>query len=182
MTAIGSVGISQFTSPLDLLQNALNAQVSAGTINSSDKSALSSALDDIDNALKNDQSSSGGSGASTSRTDIKTKIDNLIASEVSNGKLTSSQADELKTVFAKAFAGGPPGDAGPGGTGSPGGTSSTASQDGSGTSQNSSSGSDISKLLQDFQALLQKSQGSSGYDATGDTQSSQSSLLFSYQS
>jgi len=48
---------------------------------------------------------------------MKSKIDDLIAGEVQNGKLTSDQAEELKNVFAKVFShgGGPQG--GPGGPG-----------------------------------------------------------------
>ena len=60
--------------------------------------------------------------------DMQSKIDSLIAGEVSNGKLTSAQADELKNVFAKAFKGGPHGAGGPP-AGGPGGAGGDADGD-----------------------------------------------------
>ena len=41
--------------------------------------------------------------------EMKSKINDLIAGEVSSGKLTSAQGDELKNVFANTFKGGPGG-------------------------------------------------------------------------
>src|SRR6201999_3509348 len=77
---------------------------------SSDQSALSSALGDINSSLQSggaDGSSGAGTPSSNSAPgDIKSKIDNLIAGEVSSGKLTAQQATELQGVFQNAFAGG----------------------------------------------------------------------------
>jgi hypothetical protein len=135
-SAISSSAFAQYTSPLTRLQNELASEVSAGTISTGDQSALSSALNDIDSALKS-QASSG-----TAPGDVKSKIDDLIAGEVENGKLTSDQAAELKNVFASTFqnapqgaggAGGPPpGGGGPppgGGAGGAGGSSGSTSTD-----------------------------------------------------
>ena len=57
MTSISSVGF-QHQWPLATLQNELTSEVSSGTMSSSDRSALSSALTDIDSALQSDASSS----------------------------------------------------------------------------------------------------------------------------
>jgi hypothetical protein len=115
---MSSMSIPQSFSPLSRLQNTLASEVSSGAINSGDQSALNSALSDIDSTLRS-QGSSAGSPPSPDA--MKSKIDSLIADEVKSGKLTSAQGDELKTVFAKAFQGGPGGSGGPGGGGGPGG-------------------------------------------------------------
>ena len=116
---------------------------------------------------------------------MKSKIDDLIATEVQNGKLTSDQADELKNVFAKAFshggdgAGGPQG--GPGGAGGPGGSCAPG---GSGDASASSSSSDqLNQILSDFLKSLQQSLSkNSTYDASGDTGSvSVTALVMNYQ-
>jgi len=114
MSSIGSATASQQSfSPLKMLQTELASEVKAGTVSSADQSALSTALDDIDKAM---QSSKPSAGSRPSPDEMKSKIDSLISDEVSSGKLTSDQADELKGVFAKAFQGGP---GGPGGAGGP---------------------------------------------------------------
>jgi hypothetical protein len=128
------MSISQSFSPLSRLQSTLASEVSSGAISSSDQSALSSALSDIDSALKSQAPQAGSSpssGTPPSRDAIKSKIDSLIADEVKSGKLTSAQADELKQVFAKAFqghhqGGGEGGPGGPGGPGGGGGANSTS--------------------------------------------------------
>jgi polyhydroxyalkanoate synthesis regulator phasin len=97
-------------SPSDRMKLALQSAVSAGSVKSSDQSALSSALDDIDAAMK----ASGPPTAGTSPTAMKTKVDGLVDQEVTDGKLTADQATELKSVFAQAASkmghhhGGPP--------------------------------------------------------------------------
>jgi hypothetical protein len=113
MTSISSVGF-QHQSPLATLQNELTSEVSSGTISSSDQSALSSALTDINSALQSDASSSPPSPS-----DMESKIDGLIAQEVQNGKLTSDQATEVQNIFSNAFKGGHGGAGGPGGPGGP---------------------------------------------------------------
>jgi hypothetical protein len=189
MSSIGSATASQqLFSPQKMLQNELTSEVKAGKISSSDQSALSSALDDIDSAMK---SSKPSAGSRPSPDEMKSKIDDLIAGEVSSGKLTSDQADELKNVFSNAFkggqggAGGPSGAGGPppGGAGGAGGSKSSedtdpADSNGDGTvsaieqaaydaanpassdstSSTSSSDSDTTKLLQSFLDSLKETQ------------------------
>ena len=178
MSSIAATGLSQQMSPLQRLQDELTSEVSSGAISANDESALSSALTDIDSELKS-QAPSAGSGSPPSPDAMKTKIDDLIANEVSNGKLTSAQADELKNVFAQAFKGGPGGPGGPHGHGGPGGPG----QGGASASQSSSSDSSSSNILADFLKQLQDSQGnSSSYSAGGDSLISQlKSLVVNYQ-
>lgn len=184
MTSIASgVGSSSF-SPLARLQNELSSEVSAGTINSSDQDALSAALTDIDSSLKSD-AASGGQAPSPS--DMQSKINDLISNEVSGGKLTSAQADELKQVFANTFQGGPGGAGGPGGPGGAGGCGgadgSSASNGTSNSGGSSSSDSDVTQLLTDFLNSLQSSYGSSSsYGTSGSSLVAQiQSLIVNYQ-
>lgn len=172
MTSMSVTGMQSF-SPLSRLQNELASEVSAGTISSSDQSALSTALTDIDSALKSERTAGG---QPPPRADMQSKINGLISDEVSNGKLTSAQADELKSVFANAFKGGPGGAGGP----PPGGAGVGNSEAAGGTN---SSDSDLSTVLSDFLKLLQNSQGSSsGYGTSGNSLISQiQSLIVNYQ-
>jgi hypothetical protein len=183
MTISSATSTSSY-SPLDLLKQELAKEVSAGTISSSDQSALSSALNDIDSALKSgaDSSSSLASGTSASPQDMKSKIDDLIQNEVSSGKLTSAQATELKNVFANAFSGQAQGAGGPPPSAS---GADDASSDDSSTSSSSSSTSDTTELLKELLAALQKSNSqstSSSYGANGTTSSaaSSTSLVLNY--
>src|ERR1700677_2167297 len=111
MTSISATSNNNYLSPLQLLQNELQSEVSSGTISSSDQSALSSALTDINSALQSGSSSASSSSSSSSTNsspgDLQSKINTLIAGEVSSGKLTSAQATELQGVFTAAFANGP---------------------------------------------------------------------------
>lgn len=180
MTAISSAaaGGSSYLSPLQLLQKELASEVSSGTVKSGDADALSSALQDIDSSL---QSSRSSSSSDSRPTDLKSKIDDLIASEVSSGKLTTDQATELQNVFKNTFAGGPPPGGGAGGPPPPDDGTSTSS---SSTSTDSSS-SDISDILKQFLQLLQDQQSSTAnaYSASGSAASSGSftALLINYQ-
>lgn len=206
MSSIGSATASQQSfSPLKMLQTELASEVKAGTISSSDQSALSSALDDIDQAM---QSSKPSAGSRPSPDEMKSKIDDLIAGEVSSGKLTSEQADELKNVFSSAFKGGPGGAGGPppgGGAGGAGGSKSSeetdpADSNGDGTvsaieqaaydatnttssDSTSSSDSDVTKLLQSFLDSLKESQSkNSTYGNGGSTLASKlEALIVNYQ-
>jgi hypothetical protein len=206
MTSISSTTYpSSFTSPLDRLQSELSSEVADGTISSSDQSALSGALTDIDTSLKSQAPSTTGTGSS-SPGDIKSKIDSLIANEVQSGKLTSNQATELQNVFANTFSqggsggpggggpggagggprgpgGGPGGPGGPGGGGSggPGGASGSGGSSASASSSDSSSSSD--SLLSEFLKLVQSSQSqTTSYDSSGQTTDTTSSLVVNYQS
>jgi hypothetical protein len=177
------------------LQDELLSEVKSGAIKSSDQDALTSALTDIDSAMQASRTSDQASGTRPSPADMKSKIDDLIAGEVSSGKLTSDQATELQSVFKAAFANGPGGAGGPGGPGGAGGPppggpppsgDASSSDD---TSSSSSSSTSIDDILKQFLQSLQESlsaSSSTSYGATGTTSSSSSAsfsaLLIDYQS
>src|ERR1700749_4665904 len=106
MSSISAASNSNYLTPQQQLQAELQQEIDSGTIGSSDQGALSSALNDISSSLQSD--SAGGSAApgDTAPGDIQSKINGLIANEVSSGKLTQQQATELQGVFRNAFAGG----------------------------------------------------------------------------
>jgi hypothetical protein len=194
MTSIAATGATGYLSPRDRLQNELLSEVSSGSISSSDQSALSSALDDIDQSLKSDRTSNSQASGPPSPDQMKSKITDLINGEVQNGKLTSAQASELQNVFSNAFSkGGPGGPGGPGGAGGhhghhgsgAGAASSSDSSSAADTllsaiNSNSSNGTSSTdsadSLIQTFlQSLKDSQQQGSGYTASGDTGSSASS-------
>src|SRR5580692_10155964 len=114
MTSISAASSSSYQTPLQKLEAELQSEVGSGTVSSSDQSALSSALTDINGSLQNNQGSNAGSGSNSPPGDIQSKINTLIAGEVSSGKLTSAQATELQGVFQAAFANGANGAGGAG--------------------------------------------------------------------
>lgn len=204
MSSIAATSVNNYQSPLQQLQAELQSEVNSGAISSSDQTALSSALTDINSSLQG-----GGAGASTSGTnlppgDLKSKIDSLIANEVSSGKLTSAQATELQGVFKAAFANGPGGSGNPGGAnaalaiggpdqtaGSPpagapphghhhhGGASASDASSSTDSTSGSSTTSSVSDILQQFLQSLQNSLASSSssstYGASGSTDASNAS-------
>ena len=103
MTSISAASTNTYQSPLQKLQDELLSEVNSGAISSSDKDALSSALTDIDSAMQASRASDQASGTRPSHDQLKSKIDDLIAGEVSSGKLTSDQATELQGVFKAAL-------------------------------------------------------------------------------
>ncbi len=117
MTSISAAASSSYLSPLQQLQKELQAELTAGKISSADQDALSAALTDIDTSLRSGRASNSAGGNRPSPDEMKSKIDDLIAGEVSSGKLTSEQATELQGVFKAAFANGPGGPGGPRGQG-----------------------------------------------------------------
>jgi hypothetical protein len=182
MTSISATSSTGYLTPLQQLQKELQAELTAGKISSTDQDALSSALTDIDSSI---QSSRASDGTKAPPGDLKTKIDDLIASEVSSGKLTSDQATELQGVFKAAFSGGPRGAGGAGGP-PPGPPPSDGTDAGSST--DSSSGTSVSDILQQFLKTLQDqlSASSNSYSASGSAgtsaaTSSFSALLIDYQ-
>lgn len=191
MTSISAAASSSYLSPLQQLQKELQSEVTAGKITSSDQDALSAALADIDASLQSSRASDSAGGTRPSPGDMKSKIDDLIAGEVSSGKLTSDQATELKGVFEAAFANGPGGQGGPGGPGGPrgGGHGGPPPADDS-SSSDSSSTTSVDDILKQFLQSLQESlaaSSSSSYSATGTSSasgstSSFSALLIDYQS
>ncbi|MCA1426627.1 MULTISPECIES: hypothetical protein [unclassified Bradyrhizobium] len=172
MTSISAASAGSHQSPLQRLQQELQSQVSTGAISSSDQSALSTALTDIDTALQQSRSS----GAPPSKDEMQSRIEDLISSEVSNGTLTSEQAEELKSVFQSAFTGGPGGP-----------PPDDGSSDSTTTDSTSSSSTDqtTAEILQQFLEALQQSQSSaSSYGANGSStgNSSLAALLIDYKS
>ncbi|WP_245898263.1 hypothetical protein [Phreatobacter cathodiphilus] len=162
-----------------MLQNTLAAQVSSGEVSSSDASALSSALDQIDQAMKAERGSfSSTRTAPPSPDEAKSKIDSLIAEQVEAGTLTEDQAAELKEIFSETFANGPGGGRGPGGP--PPGPPPGEESESSGTTSLTITTNDsaVSTALQDFLKQLQEKLGS-GYGTSGQSTSGTStSLLF----
>ena len=196
MTSISATSSSVYQSPLQKLQDELQTEVNSGAIGSSDQDALSSALTDIDTSLQSSRTSDQASGTRPAPGDLKSKIDDLIAGEVSSGKLTSDQATELQGVFKAAFANGPGGDGGAGGPGGAGGAhhghhggpGGPPPADDSSTTDGTSSASSASDILQQFLQALQSSQSAaspSSYGATGvsdpASSASFSALLINYQ-
>jgi hypothetical protein len=193
MTSI-SAATSSTLSPLQRLQDQLQAEVNAGAISSSDQSALSSALTDINASLQNGAAGDQAGGTNSPPGDLKSKINDLISNEVSSGKLTSDQASELQGVFKAAFAdgGGAAGGAGHAHHGHHGGHGGASSADSSqptdSTSSTSSTADVLQQFLQSLQNSLAASSSSASYGTTGapDPASSAgtsfSALLINYQS
>src|SRR2546421_12239115 len=96
MTSISAASVNTYQSPLQKLQDELLSEVNSGAISSSDKDALSTALTDIDSAMQASRASDHASGTRPSPDQLKSKIDDLIAGEVSSGKRTSDQATECR--------------------------------------------------------------------------------------
>jgi polyhydroxyalkanoate synthesis regulator phasin len=179
MTSISATSTTGY-SPLDLLKQELAKEVSSGTVSSTDETALSSALDDIDSALKS-QIGSSSTGTPPSPDQMQSKINSLIDNEVSSGKRTADQAKELKAVFANTFADSP------GGAASAASASSDASSSDTTSSTDSSSSStttDIEELLKTLLEALHNSdkQTTSSYSANGTNASSttSTSLVLDY--
>ena len=195
MTSISAASAQTYQSPLQKLQDELLSEVKSGAIKSSDQDALASALTDIDSAMQASRASDQASGTRPSPDQLKSKIDDLIAGEVSSGKLTSDQATELQGIFKAAFANGPGGAGGPGGPGGaggppPGGPGGPPPADGASSTDDTSSSTtstSIDDILKQFLQSLQESlsASSSTYGATGNSSASSgsfSALLIDYQS
>ena len=193
MTSISAASINTYQSPLQKLQDELQSEVNSGAISSSDKDALSAALTDIDSAMQAGRASDQAGGTRPSPGELKSKIDDLIAGEVSSGKLTSDQATELQGIFKAAFANGPGGSRGPGGAGGPppggGPGGPPPSDEASSSDDTSSTSTSVEDILKQFLESLQEqmsASSSSSYSATGTASSGKSvsfsALLIDYQS
>lgn len=168
MTSITGAYAAQRPSPREMMQDRLTDAISSGSISASDKEALTSALDDIDKSL------SAGASTGTGRPDpkaMKAKLDGLIDQEVKSGKLTDSQASELKQLFAKG-----PGSGGPGGPGGPGGAGGPPPDENTSSTDESSGSDKTTKLLEDFMKLLKEKQSDSTSYGAGGSQDLQSVL------
>jgi hypothetical protein len=197
MTSISAASTNSYQSPLQKLQDELQSEVNTGAVNSSDKDALSAALPDIDSAMQASRASDQASGTRPSPADMESKIDDLIAGQVSSGKLTSDQATELQGIFKAAFANGPGGAGGSGGPRGAGGPplggpppgGPPPAGDASSSDDSSSSTNSIDDILKQFLESLQEqlsASSSSTYGATGSSSTSSSAsyaaLLIDYQS
>jgi hypothetical protein len=184
MTPNSATSGSSYLSPLQKLQDELQAEVNSGAISSSDQNALSSALTDISSALQSGAADASAGGANASPGDLKSKIDSLIAGEASSGKLTSDQATELQGVFKAAFANGASGAHHGHHGGHDGPPPADASSTTDGTGSTGSTGDILQQFLQSLQNSLSAS-SSSSYSATGfsdpGSSSSFSALLINYQ-
>jgi hypothetical protein len=185
MTSISAASAQTYQSPLQKLQDELLSEVKSGAIKSSDQDALSAALSDIDSAMQASRANDQASGTRPSPDGLKSKIDDLIASEVSSGKLTSDQATELQGIFKAAFANGPGGAGGP----PPGGRGGPPADGASSSDDSSSSTTSIDDILKQFLQSLQESLSASSsttYGASGSSSTSSSgsfsALLIDYQS
>ncbi|MCJ2063349.1 hypothetical protein MKK63_11580 [Methylobacterium sp. J-088] len=203
MSSISSTTASQLyaprrstqDSPQTRMADTISSALSAGTLSSTDATALTSALSSIDSGLSADRANvSSGTEAKLDPSSMKDRVDSLIADQVSSGSLTDDQATELKTLFAShgrstqtadaadggvSGAGGPP-------PGPPPGSPPPDAASGSGTSGSSSSAdtSSTNDLLAGFLQQLQNSQSPSvGYGASGSSGSSRiSALLVDFRS
>jgi hypothetical protein len=206
MTSISATSGNTYLSPLQQLQDQLQTDVNSGAVASTDQGALSSALTDINSSLQSGAAGDPSSNSNSSPGDLKSKIDGLIANEVSSGKLTTDQASELQDVFKQAFAVSPggPGGADPaaaasgaggahahaahhghhGGHGGP--PPADASSSADGTSSTSSADDVLQQFLQSLQNSLSASSptsytSSGSSTPAGDSSSSFSALLINYQ-
>lgn len=190
MTSISAASAQTYQSPLQKLQDELLSEVKSGAVKSSDQDALASALTDIDSALQAGRANDQASGTRPSPADLKSKIDDLINSQVADGKLTSDQATELQGIFKEAFANGPGGaGGGPRGAGGPPPGGPPPADDASSSDDTSSSTTSIDDILKQFLQSLQESLSASSsttYGATGTSSASSnvsfSALLIDYQS
>src|ERR1700761_5248211 len=197
MSSISATSNSNYLTPQQQLQAELQQEIDSGTIGSSDQGALSSALNDISSSLQSDTAGGPAAAGNTSPGDIQSKINGLIANEVSSGKLTQQQATELQGVFQNAFAGpdatggssvqavaavgaaGSPGGAGGPGAGGSGGVhhghgghgghgGASSASSASASSTDTSSASSADQILQQFlQSLQSWTSSTSTYNASG---------------
>ncbi|QUS38952.1 hypothetical protein RPMA_09030 [Tardiphaga alba] len=187
MTSISAASSSSYQSPLQKLQQELQAELTSGKISSGDQDALSAALDSIDSSMRADRGSASG-GTRPSPDEMKSKIDDLISAQVSSGNLTSDQAEELKGVFEAAFADGPGGAKGAGGPPPGGGAGGPPPSDSADESDDTDSTTDIKDIMQQFLESLKQSleASSSSYSASGVSASgnttSFTALLLDYRS
>ena len=185
--AYSALATSQTHSGKNRMADAIQKQEASGALSSTDADALTSALSSIDSSL----SSSSSSSTSTTRLDpssMKDRIDSLISDQVSSGTLTSDQASELKNLFASHGKSVTSSSSGSGSdTDGPQGPPPPGPPPGADASASSSSGStsSTSDLLSAFMQQLQAAQSNgTGYAASGQSSTAQSSsaLLFDFQS
>lgn len=161
----------QRLSPLAMLQKNLVSEVSSGKINSSDQDALSSALQTIDDSMRSSRSS-----GRPSPEEGKAKVEGMIDEMVSSGKLTDSQATELKQLFETTFAGGPGGVQGRNGPPPP--PPSDEESESSSISGTEETTEALMQMLQELMQKLSENLSSKAYGTNGKTTTSSTSALF----
>jgi hypothetical protein len=168
-------------SPETRMSDTISSALSAGTLSSTDATALTGALTSIDASLSADRSS-GTSQATLDPASMKDRIDGLIADQVSSGSLTSDQATELKNLFAshgRSTQAAEDGSGVPDADGPPGPPPSDAAPAGA-----AESGASTNDLLATFIQQLQSGQSTgAGYGASGtSTGAGSAALLFDFRS
>lgn len=171
VTAAGSqIGMM---SPRERLQQVLESQIASGEIAATDESALESALDTIDEAMKSGASSTASTPPKPG--DMEDKIAALIDRQVEAGTLTSDQAEELKELFASAA---PQGDRGPVGAGGPPPPPPQGGTDEASGASSSTSADQLASLLADFlKQLRETTAGTAGYSTDGSSKTTSASAL-----
>lgn len=110
---LSNVSMSSFgappRSPREDMDGRIDAAVAAGALSEVDATAIETALDNIDTALKSSSSTSSGQNP-LDPSEMKSRVDSLIDEQVDNGTLTDEQASELQMLFAAGPGrpGGPP--------------------------------------------------------------------------
>ncbi|MEH3145616.1 MAG: hypothetical protein PGN34_09745 [Methylobacterium frigidaeris] len=164
LSSLSSLPTSVPPPPSQRIQDQISAGTASGSISATDATALSDALESIDEGLSG--ASAPGSATRLDPSQMKGRIDDLIETQVSGGTLTSDQADTLKAMFAQAGGpGGPP----------PSGGAPGASSGGS--------GGDVSELMSGFLKQLQEQQSQTSLYGSGGSSASPtvSALLMDFQ-
>ncbi|SFV17265.1 hypothetical protein SAMN02799631_06687 [Methylobacterium sp. 174MFSha1.1] len=156
------------------LLDQISAQAQAGSLSATDASALTSAVQDIDQAMSSASGTSGTSGARLDPAQAKSRMDDLIGAEVTKGTLTSDQATTLKSLLSSQRGGGQGGDRGGvgGAGGPPPGPPPAGAADATDATSATDAASSASDLLAGFLKQLQATQAqcqASGYGASGST-------------
>ena len=108
MTTISSSGLGG-SQPFARVQNVIQRDAAAGSISSTDETALVSALSDISAQLAPATGATGATpsssiGTATAPASMRDQVNLAIDNEVSSGKLTGAQGTELKAAFQQAHA------------------------------------------------------------------------------
>lgn len=99
MSSISTGPAPVFPSPKVRGHDRIAAQTASGAISGTDRTALDTAVDSIDAALKGSDGPGAAPSARLEPADLKARIDDLIGQQVQGGRLTSDQAETLKSVL-----------------------------------------------------------------------------------
>ncbi|MGX7708791.1 hypothetical protein [Methylobacterium sp. Gmos1] len=161
--------------PKQRLLDRISAQQQAGSLSATDASALTSAVQDIDQAMSGTSGTSGAGGTRLDPAQARSRMDDLIGAEVTKGTLTSDQATTLKGLLSPRKGGGHGGHGGGlggigGADGPPPGQTPAGAADAAASTDATSTTSSASDLLAGFLKQLQDAQAqtpASGYGASG---------------